>query len=153
MAIEMTESDRIVSLDFGGGNPTNMTFEPIRPGEDPGSIEVDMTKPENYVFEKRLKQDVIPGARFLPIPTHKYIVKKFFLVFSGIYNGIKSYQNSITIAFSLSYLFMFGPNFIKAFVNYLSSNSTNGDLFLFSQASSKVLFPERVPDEEEHQYT
>jgi len=100
MAIERTESDIINDLDFGGkGYPTNMTFQPIRPGEDPGSIEVDMTKEENYDFEKRLKQEAIPGARFLPIPTHRYIVKKFFLLFWVIFNELNSYEISLLFVF------------------------------------------------------
>jgi hypothetical protein len=137
------------------------TFQPLIQGKEPGSVELDMEEPDDYDFEKRMKEEPIQGARFLPVPTHTEIVQNIFKVFSKIYNGIKSrpatetsyIPNGVSVAFSITYLFMLGSNFIQNLFSFLSSLNDVTTNFTTTSNPSYMFFTDRKADEEEHEYS
>ena len=119
-------------------------YQPLLQGKEPESVDVDMEETEGYDFEQRMKEEPIQGARFLPVPTHTEIVRIIFKVFTKIYNGIKSFPNSISIAFSITYLFIFGFKFIRNLFSFLSSMNDVSEKFLLTTNPSYMFFPEKL---------
>ena len=132
--------------------PKSKVFQPLIEGKEPESLELDMEEPIGYDFDQRMKDEPIQGARFLPVPTHTEIVRIIFKVFSKIYNGIKSFPNSVSIAFSITYLLIFGSEFIQNLFSFLNSINDVRENFLITKNPSFMFFTENKPDEEEHEY-
>ena len=133
--------------------PKSKVLQPLIEGKEPESLELDMEEPVGYDFDQRMKEEPIQGARFLPVPTHTEIVRVIFKVFSKIYNGIKSFPNSVSIAFSITYLLIFGSEFIQNLFSFLSSVNDVRENFLTTKNPSFMIFTENKPDEEEHEYS
>ena len=133
-----------------GGNPdyNEQSFM----GKEPEEVDINFDTEEGYDFEERMRQEPINPKSFLPEETHKYIIKKYFILYSKIYNSIKRIPNSIGISLAISYLFMLGSNFMVVLFGFIIDHLNADNLFLFSQSSSKIFFPERQRDEDHHLY-
>ena len=150
------EDSKIMSIhDKGLKTPIEGQFNPpltSKLGNEPLEVELDMEEPKDYNYEERMKKENINPSVFLPIPTHQYIIKQFFQIYSRFYNGLKSIQYPQAIALSITFLFMLGSNFLIELLGFLFEFNDTDSLFFASQMSSSIFFPRRVGDEDYHLY-
>ena len=133
--------------------PKNPTFQPLVQGGQPGDVSESMLNFDaepDYDFYNKMAQEPVQGAMFLPVPTHKDIKRNIFKVYSKIYNGIKSVPNSVSVAFSITFLLLLGKEFVQNLFSFLISIGDVGANFTTTQNPAYMFFPERAPDEEEH---